>query len=246
MLTYLLDYINFYINYYLIDSSWELYKLISVVDLQKYYNYASLEENCEETPFIFEFIKWFEKVMLSFTNLHKFFLFINLFLVKLLFLRVTSITFWVIPTFLMLLSGISTLFLVKPTGLNMKIWLFSKYLLLITLIYQFCLIYTYYVYYNAGFLLKVGLAGVYNLPFNIDLAKLISLLFIFVILFITLIFYLDYYTKNLLIIKPELTSILFFLGFGSGMVFLQNDLFSIFLYFEIISFCIYGLLFFQK
>jgi len=84
------------------------------------------------------------------------------------------------------------------------------------------------------------------MPFNINLAKLISLLLILLLLLFTVIFYIDYYGKNLLLIKPELCSILFFLGFACGMVFLQNDLFSIFLYFEIISFCIYGLLFFQK
>lgn len=65
-------------------------------------------------------------------------------------------------------------------------------------------------------------------------------------IFITIIFYMDYYNKILLSIKPEFCSVLFFLGFGSNMVFLQNDLFSIFLYFEIISFCIYGLLFLHK
>lgn len=246
MFSYFLDHINFYTNYYLVNSSWELYKLISVVDLQKFYIYTTLNQNPNQILFIFEIKKWLENVIISFSNINKFFLFINLFLVKLFFIRVTPITFWVIPSFLMLISAIFTLFFVKPNWLNMHIWFATKYLLFFIMCYQFLLVYNYFVFYNLGFILKVGLAGVYTLPFNLDFAKLISLFLIILILFFTVIFYLDFYTKNLLLIKPELTSILFFLGFGSGMVFLQNDLFSIFLYFEIISFCIYGLLFFQK
>jgi|JI61114C2RNA_FD_contig_123_32953_length_2591_multi_5_in_2_out_0_2 NADH-quinone oxidoreductase subunit N len=128
----------------------------------------------------------------------------------------------------------------------MKIWQASKLFLPFIILYQFFLLLYYIILYQQGVILKVGLAGSFNLPFNLALAKLFAILFIYVGLFLTILLYLEYYTKNILFIKPELCSILFFLGFSSGMVFLQNDLFSIFLYFEVISFCIYGLLFLQK
>jgi NADH:ubiquinone oxidoreductase subunit 2 (subunit N) len=92
----------------------------------------------------------------------------------------------------------------------------------------------------------VGKIGAFYLPFNLGLSKLICSFLILISILITLLFYLDFYEKIILNIKPEFCSILLFLGFGSTMAFLQNDLFSFFLYFEIISFCIYGLLFLHK
>ena len=72
--------------------------------------------------------------------------------------------------------------------------------------------------YHHGIILKVGVAGAFNLPFNLSLAKLICMLLIFVGLFLTILIYLDYYGKNILLIKPELCSILIFLGFVAIMM----------------------------
>lgn len=71
-------------------------------------------------------------------------------------------------------------------------------------------------------------------------------LLIYISVYITINFYIHYYKSVINYIKAEFSAILLFLTFGSSMIFFQNDLFSIFLYFEIISFCIYGLLFLHK
>jgi len=104
----------------------------------------------------------------------------------------------------------------------------------------------YLNFFENGIGLKVGKSMSFDLPFNINLAKLVSTFLVLFSIFVTLLFYMECYYKTFLLIKPEFCIVLFFLGFGCHMVFLQNDLFSFFLYFEIISFCIYGLLFLHK
>jgi len=158
----------------------------------------------------------------------------------------TTLTFWLVPPVSLFIVALVLLFLIKPNELNMKIWLLSKYIVGIILIYQFCNILIYLHFFEEGIVLRVGKPGSFNLPFNINLAKLLATLLIIFSIFITILFYTECYSKTLLSIKPEFCSVLFFLGFGCSMVFFQNDLFSIFLYFEIISFCIYGLLFLHK
>jgi len=108
------------------------------------------------------------------------------------------------------------------------------------------MVYVYVKFFNTGLSLKVGLGGLFKIPFNLFLVKLCSYLLILAILIITVNTMKRVYLKTLYLVKPELCSLTLFLGFGSGMVFLQNDLFSIFLYLEIVSFCIYGFLFLQQ
>ena len=170
----------------------------------------------------------------------------NTFLVKLLFFKITPLTFWLVPIFLMFIFGIGLLFFIKPNGLNLHIWSKAKVFMIIIFFYQIMLISLFLYFFSSGLLLKVGYSLAFTSSYNIQLVKLFFQLCITSCLIITIFFFFDFYKKNLLIIKPELVIILFFLGFGSDMVFLQNDLFSMFLYFEIISFCIYGLLFLQK
>lgn len=261
---FLIDYFDFYLTNYILTANVELYKLIDVVDLHKLL--STCEKNCLLLPqistvdysndieFYLDFKPYFQELInamliSNLINLNfflKFFLYINISLTKLIFLKLTSITFWLLPSLCLFISALYLLFLIKPNDLNLKIWLYSKYIILFILFYQFLNILIYLNFYEAGLLLKVGKLGTFNLPFNLNLAKLISIFMILFSIFVTFLFYIEYYTKILLSIKPEFCSVLFFLGFGCNMVFFQNDLFSIFLYFEIISFCIYGLLFLHK
>jgi len=151
-----------------------------------------------------------------------------------------------LPTVFLFVSGVILLFFIKPNGLNLRIWNKAKIIFFIALVYQVLLIVIFFYFFYNGFLLKVGYSLAFNSAYNISLIKLLAQFFVIASLLMTLFFFTDFYKKNLLIIKPELVIILFFLGFGSNMAFFQNDLFSLFLYFEIISFCIYGLLFLQK
>lgn len=255
---YSFDLLKFYLNYCMELAIYELLPLIETIDLKKLMEPEIVNKYLipvslylgdgvwytlltETQPGY-----WFIDSNIELNFFFKLLLLLHIFLVKFFFLSVTPITFWAFPTFLLLFIGLTLLFFIKPNGLNMQIWSLAKLFLLLILFYQLFLTYFYIYNYQMGFILKVGLAGTLIAPFNIGYAKLLSLVFIFLTLVITVFFYLEYYTKNILIIKPELVPILFFLGFGSGMVFLQNDLFAMFLYFEIISFCIYGLLFLQK
>lgn len=113
-------------------------------------------------------------------------------------------------------------------------------------LYNSLLIYFCFKLNSDGIFLKVGFASLLSVPTNYNIFKLIAGNLILFILFITNDFIKYYYDLNLNEIKGELASLTLFLGFGSNMVFFQNDLFSIFLYLEIISFCIYGFLFLQK
>lgn len=189
---------------------------------------------------------YLEKIILNADYIIKFIVAVNILLVKIVFLWITPLTFWAVPTVFLFISGIILLFFIKPNGLNLKIWNRAKFLFLIALIYQSLLLSIFFYFFYNGLLLKVGYSLAFTSAYNISLIKLLAQFFVIASLLITLFFFVDFYKKNLLIIKPELVVILFFLGFGSNMVFFQNDLFSLFLYFEIISFCIYGLLFLQK
>lgn len=191
-------------------------------------------------------LKYFLDLMNNSSFLIKLMYVFNTFLVKLLFFKITPLTFWLVPIFLMFIFGIGLLFFIKPNGLNLHIWSKAKVFMIIIFFYQIMLISLFLYFFSSGLLLKVGYSLAFTSSYNIQLVKLFFQLCITSCLIITIFFFFDFYKKNLLIIKPELVIILFFLGFGSDMVFLQNDLFSMFLYFEIISFCIYGLLFLQK
>jgi len=125
------------------------------------------------------------------------------------------------------------------------VWSITFKCLNIAIIYQLFLILIYYHFQVKGIILKVGLLNLYSLPFNSGLIKLCLIEFIYLLLYLTLKILYIYYSKTFSTIKPELCSLSLFLAFSSSMVFLQNDLFSIFLYLEIISFCIYGFLFLQ-
>lgn len=256
----ILKYIYNYIDSFLLAQLPDLVKLISVIDLNKFYNnklfvvesnnfisfqfshFLLHEKQNQENTLIF----WVGDTILHFSKTEWLLLFLNCFLVNLFFFKSTSLTFWLLPSVFMLICGLVLLFFVKPLDLNTRLWFLSKIFMLSSFFYQLFLIYIYILFLKNGFILKVGLLGIYNLPFNLFLAKLVCFLIILFLLCLTLIIYLDFYSKILFLIKPELCSVLFFLGFSSGMIFLQNDLFSLFLYFEILSFCIYGLLFFQK
>lgn len=172
--------------------------------------------------------------------------FINFFFINFFFFKVTALNFWIIPQIILLFGGLITFIFIKNDSLNLKIWELAEKFLLVSFFYQLYLIYIYINFYNFGIMLKVGYSGLFKVPFNIFLIKLCSFLIIILILLSTIFFLKKFYFKTLYLIKPELCSLLLFLGFGSGMVFFQNDLFSIFLYLEIISFCIYGFLFLQQ
>ena len=251
MLTSFYTFLENYFDYFLQIAVNEHFKLVDTYNLDLYkltyihndHIYSDLgafdldSQNLQE---------WLLVNLLKISIFNKFFLVFNTFLVKLIFLKITPVTFWIIPIFSLFIIAIVLLFLIKPQETNLRVWVIAKVTLIFIILYQFFLLWFYISMYHHGIILKVGVAGAFNLPFNLSLAKLICMLLIFVGLFLTILIYLDYYGKNILLIKPELCSILIFLGFGGGMVFLQNDLFSIFLYFEVISFCIYGLLFIQK
>lgn len=84
------------------------------------------------------------------------------------------------------------------------------------------------------------------LPSDINFIKLVLIDIVLIVLYITNEVIKFFYEKNLSQIKGELAILSLFLGFGVIMSLFQNDLFSIFLYLEIVSFCIYGFLFLQK
>lgn len=171
---------------------------------------------------------------------------VNFFFIKLFFFQVTSLNFWILPQIILFIGGLITFILIKSNDLNLKIWDLTQRILFISLLYQLLLLYLYLNFFELGIELKVGLSGLFKVPFNLFLMKLLSFTIILMILLISIFFLKKFYWKTLFLIKPELCSLILFLGFGSGMVFLQNDLFSIFLYLEIISFCIYGFLFLQQ
>lgn len=260
MIKIILNFIEYNFDIYLETMVFELYKLVDVVNFNVVEPYISFyvkemksihEVHFPNSPMCFRIndFRFAEQILFEvkkFNLFAKFILIMNLFFVKMFFFKITNVTFWLIPNLFILLFAIVLLFFSKPNGINIHIWKLSIKAIFIIFIFQLLLLYIFITFYNAGIILKVGLSGAFNLPFNLSLAKLISFLIILFCILITLFIYLDFYAKNLLMIKIELCSILFFLGFGCGMVFLQNDLFSLFLYFEIISFCIYGLLFLQK
>jgi NADH:ubiquinone oxidoreductase subunit 2 (subunit N) len=190
-----------------------------------------------QVSFLFDFAK--DKFVMNL------FLF-NFFLIKIIFFKVNSLTFWILPQIILFFGGLLVFLLIKTNDMNLKIWDLTLKILLIAIFYQFILLYLYLNFFNLGLELKVGLGGTFKVPFNFFLAKLLSFLIILILLFISTYFLKRFYFKTLFLIKPELCSLTLFLGFGSGMVFLQNDLFSIFLYLEIVSFCIYGFLFLQQ
>jgi NADH:ubiquinone oxidoreductase subunit 2 (subunit N) len=258
MLHYFYEILEHYINFILIINLPDILKLIDVVDPNIVFKplangYSFNEENTKlshQTVSILFNYKTLEISLLSNFSTEitivKLFFFINLMLVKLFFLQVTPSSFWLVPASLLFVGALILLFLIKPNQTNKKLWLKAIYILIISIFYQLILIFIYSDFYQLGYLLKVGSSASLNLPFNLALAKLVLILIIFLTLLFTLIFYNSFYYKIINFIKPEFCSILLFLGFACHMLFLQNDLFSIFLYFEIISFCIYGLLFLHK
>jgi NADH-quinone oxidoreductase subunit N len=254
---------NVYINEYLWATRSELFKLVEAIDYTNPLIYLSenisvLSQPTEHFRLLWQlyvlFPEEYELLENDFgsiilTNLPiaaKIILMVNIMLVKSLFLQVTPLTFWVFPSFLLLLCGIILLLFIWPAQITTFLWEWSKRLLTAICVYQGLLIFLYFSIANLGFFLRVGLLGAFFLPINLSVVKLLIFSLVLLSLLITIFFYLDYYANLLNLVKPELCSIILFLGFGSGLVLLQNDLFALFLYFEIISFCIYGLLFLQK
>lgn len=194
-------------------------------------------ENCKFLFYsIFDYYNFF---------LHYFF-YINSFFSKTLFFNITSLSFWIVPSFILFFGGILTFLSVKTSGWNDNVWVLANKIILLAFLYNSLLIYFCFKLNSDGIFLKVGFASLLSVPTNYNIFKLIAGNLILFILFITNDFIKYYYDLNLNEIKGELASLTLFLGFGSNMVFFQNDLFSIFLYLEIISFCIYGFLFLQK
>jgi NADH-quinone oxidoreductase subunit N len=171
---------------------------------------------------------------------------LNFILIKLFFFDVTALNFWIVPQIILFFGGLLTFLLIKTQTLNLNVWDLTYWILVISFFYQLKMVYVYVKFFNTGISLKVGLGGLFKIPFNLFLVKLCAYLLILAILIITVNTMKRIYLKTLYLVKPELCSLTLFLGFGSGMVFLQNDLFSIFLYLEIVSFCIYGFLFLQQ
>jgi len=253
--------INYNLNYYVSLEVFDLIKLIDVVDVTKilnFYNYSDyttlpssihriliLENIFLPQPIYFKDLKLiFLTQLIDLNFLTKVFFLLNIYFVRFFFLNVTSTTFWLVPTGLLFLFGLLLLFFIKPKESGEKNWIYARRFTLFVLAYQFILLYIHIKFFQSGFYFKVGSAGIYNLPYNFNLVKLLVPLLIQISIYITINLYVYYYKNIIDSIKAEFSAILLFLGFGSSMVFLQNDLFSIFLYFEIISFCIYGLLFF--
>lgn len=275
-MNFLVEYVDFYINGLFFNYVFDNYELIDVVDLQKVAKIGEIEPKvgnpqlrfAKDKPQLYDYFvagsKYADFIVdgrpyltylldrfffISFLELNfflKILFYINTVFFEFFGLTATTVTFWTLPAIFLFIAALILLFLIKPNELNMKIWLLSKYLIIIILIYQFCNILIYLHFFEQGVILKVGKSGAFNLPFNINLTKLFAIFLIIFSIFATILFYIECYPKTLLSIKPEFCSVLFFLGFGCSMVFFQNDLFSIFLYFEIISFCIYGLLFLHK
>ncbi len=167
-------------------------------------------------------------------------------IVKLLFFRVTEVTFWLFPQIILFFGGLLTFLFIKTNDLNLKIWNLTRITLVISFFLQLHNIYIYLTFYALGVNLKVGMDSLLTISSNIYIAKLIIFLVVLIVLYISTIFLQKNYSQTLFLVKPELCSLFLFLGFGVGMVFLQNDLFSIFLYLELISFCIYGFLFLHQ
>jgi NADH:ubiquinone oxidoreductase subunit 2 (subunit N) len=206
-----------------------------------------MEKIFDPQPILFKELKLiFLNNLLELDFFSKFFLLINIYIIKSCFFQITSITFWFLPIILALIFGLILLFCVKPTESGQKNWILARRFVIFLMVYQFFLLLIYIKFFQLGFMLKVGSSGVFNLPYNFNLVKLLIPVFVYISIYITINFYIHYYKNIIDYIKSEFSAILLFLAFGSSMVFLQNDLFSIFLYFEIISFCIYGLLFLHK
>lgn len=170
----------------------------------------------------------------------------NFLFIKLIFFKVNELTFWLTPQILLFAGGLISFILIKTNDLNVKIWNLTGTILLCSIYLQIINIYVYTSLFKRGINLKVGLDSLLTISGNIYIAKLIIFLLVLIILYISTIFLHKNYSQTLFLIKPELCSLILFLGFGVGMVFLQNDLFSIFLYLELISFCIYGFLFLHQ
>lgn len=262
MLSFLIN-ITHNLNYYISLEVFDLIKLIDVVDATKifnFYNYSDyttipapayrilvLEDIFLPQPLHFKELKFiFLNQLIDLNFITKIFILLNIYFVKFFFLNITTTTFWLIPVALLFFFALLLLFFIKPKESGQKNWIFAKRAILIILAYQFILLYIHIKFFQSGFLFKVGSSGTYNLPYNFNLVKLLIPLLIQISIYITISIYIYYYKNIIDSIKAEFSAILFFLGFGASMVFLQNDLFSIFLYFEIISFCIYGLLFLHK
>lgn len=171
---------------------------------------------------------------------------INFIFVKFIFFKVNELTFWLLPQLLLFFGGLLSFLLIKTNDLNIKIWNLTRIILIFGFFLQVLNTYIYYSFYLYGINLKVGLDSLLTISSNIYFGKLILFLLVFLVLYISTIFLQKNYSQTLFLIKPELCSLILFLGFGVGMVFLQNDLFSIFLYLELISFCIYGFLFLHQ
>lgn len=126
----------------------------------------------------------------------------------------------------------------------MKVWYVTGFILIISTFFQFINFFLFFSFLYLGFELHYGFMLHYYSSINIiSLMKpLVSLLCLFV-LNLTYFILINFYKKNLFLIKLEVCPLLLFLGFGCNMVFFQDNLLSIFLYLEIISFCIYGLLY---
>lgn len=170
----------------------------------------------------------------------------NMDIINFFFFIVTPVTFWMFPAILLLLTGILNFFFIEINSPNTIIFKFTYFFLKFIFLYQFCLLIAYMILVKAGFYFLVGSNNFYIIPINLNLMKLFCIFFCTFLLILTL-WLCDYFfnlTKN--IIKFEIYSIICFLGFSLNMIFLQTDLFSIFVYMEIISLCIYVFLFVQK
>lgn len=179
----------------------------------------------------------------SFKDFHIFFFFFNFFLVKFFFFEVTPVTFWLITPSLSIFIGLGLFLTMKMNGLNLKIWATSSKYLMLLLIYNALLFYMYFKFTQHGIFLKFGLPGYWYIPSNLSVFKLLIITLIILLLYLAVKMFIYFYETNIYLIKPEFLSILFFIIFGASMLFLQNDLFSIFIYVEIVSFCLYGLMF---
>jgi hypothetical protein len=206
--------ITYNLNYYVSLEVFDLIKLIDVVDVTKilsFYNYSDyttipapvhriliLENIFLPQPLHFKELKLiFLSELIDLNFLTKVFFLFNIYLVRFFFLNITPTTFWLVPTCLLFLFGLLLLFFIKPKESCEKNWIYAKRLTLIVLLYQFILLYIHIRFFQSGFYFKVGSAGIYNLPYNFNLVKLLIPLLIQVSIYITINLYIYYY-KNII------------------------------------------------